>query len=64
MKYLFMIQHINWFINLNNIAIPREVQLLQLGEGFGLPINKYNIDKIMIEFHKEWRIIYLVLVTL
>ena len=34
--------------------MPLEVQcLLQLGEGFGLPINKQNIDRTLIEFIKN-----------
>ena len=43
-----------WFLNLSNIDIPIEVQyLLQLGEGFGLPITKHNIDRTLIEFIKN-----------
>ena len=42
------------FLNLNNIDILIEVQyLLQLGEGFGFPINKHNIDRTLIEFIKN-----------
>jgi len=43
-----------WFLNVNNVDIPIEVQYqLQLGEGFGLPINKHNIDRTLIEFIKN-----------
>ena len=46
--------HDKWFINLNDIDIPLEVRyLLQLGEKFGLPINKYNKDSTLIEFIKH-----------
>ena len=46
--------HDNWFINLSGIDIPLEVQyLLQLGEKFGLPIDKYNKDSTLIEFIKH-----------
>ena len=43
-----------WFLNLSDVDIPLEVQcLLQLGEGFGLPINKHNLDRTLIEFIKN-----------
>ena len=39
---------------MNNIDILIGVQyLLQLGEGFGFPINKHNIDRTLIEFIKN-----------
>ncbi|KYN10452.1 hypothetical protein ALC57_17413 [Trachymyrmex cornetzi] len=46
--------HEKWFINLSSIDIPLEVKyLLQLGEKFGLPINKNNKEKTLIEFIKQ-----------
>ncbi|KYN22235.1 hypothetical protein ALC57_05372, partial [Trachymyrmex cornetzi] len=40
--------------NLSSIDIPLEVKyLLQLGEKFGLPINKNNKEKTLIEFIKQ-----------
>ncbi|XP_018364727.1 PREDICTED: uncharacterized protein LOC108762292, partial [Trachymyrmex cornetzi] len=43
-----------WLINLSNVNFPLEVQyLLQLGEGFGLPIDRSNIDKTLVEFIKH-----------
>ncbi|KYN15798.1 hypothetical protein ALC57_11970, partial [Trachymyrmex cornetzi] len=41
-------------VNLSSIDIPLEVKyLLQLGEKFGLPINKNNKEKTLIEFIKQ-----------
>ncbi|KYM97515.1 hypothetical protein ALC62_11809, partial [Cyphomyrmex costatus] len=41
-------------VNLSNVTIPFDVQcLLQLGENFGLPIDKNNIDKALVEFIKH-----------
>ncbi|KYN07871.1 hypothetical protein ALC62_01155 [Cyphomyrmex costatus] len=46
--------HDSWFVNLDGLDIPLEVQyLLQLGEKFGLPINKYNKEKTLVEFIKQ-----------
>jgi len=42
-----------WFINLNNIDIPIDIQfLLQLEEKFELSINKNNFDRTLVEFIK------------
>ncbi|KYN12431.1 hypothetical protein ALC57_15398, partial [Trachymyrmex cornetzi] len=41
-------------LNLSNIHIPNDVKyLLQLGEGFGLPINRSNFERTFIEFIKS-----------
>ncbi|KYQ47789.1 hypothetical protein ALC60_13178 [Trachymyrmex zeteki] len=42
--------HDKWFVNLSNFDV---LQYLQLGEKFGLPINKYNKEKTLIEFIKH-----------
>ena len=43
--------HNKWFVNLSSSDIPLEVQYwLQLGEKFGLPINRDNKEKTLIEF--------------
>ncbi|XP_018367481.1 PREDICTED: uncharacterized protein LOC108763996 [Trachymyrmex cornetzi] len=43
-----------WFLNLSGIHIPEEVRyLLQLGEGFGLPIDRNNLQHTFIEFIKS-----------
>ncbi|XP_018368554.1 PREDICTED: uncharacterized protein LOC108764709 [Trachymyrmex cornetzi] len=43
-----------WLVNLSDVELPKEVQyLLQLGEGFGLPIDKGNIDRTLVEFIKH-----------
>ena len=53
--------HNEWFKDLTDIYIPNEVKLLlQLGEGFSVPINDNNKNKILIEFikyieHNIWR---------
>ncbi|XP_018361291.1 PREDICTED: uncharacterized protein LOC108760020 [Trachymyrmex cornetzi] len=41
--------HNKWFVNLSDSDIPLEVKLLlQLGEKFGLPINKNNKEKTLV----------------
>lgn len=46
--------HERWFVNLSNTDITKDVQiLLQLGERFGLPIDKNNFERTLIEFIKH-----------
>jgi len=45
--------HDNWFVNLSKITIPEEVKLvLQLGEKFGIPFVKGDMDKMIDNFIK------------
>ncbi|XP_071637612.1 uncharacterized protein [Temnothorax longispinosus] len=47
------LQH-GWFRNLSTYTIPDEiVYLLQLGERFGVPINEFEIPKLITEFIKH-----------